>query len=59
MMFIKLICDPAKNQKNIETRALPLLVAVFCYAADDVIRIISLRKANAREQKKFNALSQD
>lgn len=27
IMFMKLICDPAKNQKNIETRALPLLAA--------------------------------
>lgn len=91
MKAMKLICDPVKNQKNIEIRGLPLLVAeamfndamlvvedtrknyperrfigyntidgrlmvvVFCYTADDIIRIISLRKANAREQKKFNA----
>jgi uncharacterized protein len=93
-MFMKLICDPIKNQKNIESRGLPLLAAetmfnddmlviedarnnyperrfigyntidgrlmvvVFCYPTDNQIRIISLRKANAREQKKFNAASQ-
>jgi uncharacterized DUF497 family protein len=92
---MKLICDPIKNQKNIENRGLPLLAAeamfndaflviedtrksyperrfigyntiedrlmvvVFCYPADDEIRIISLRKANVREQKKFNVIQQN
>ena len=31
-----------------------LMVVVFCYPTDDTIRIISLRKANEREQKKLN-----
>ncbi len=92
---MKLICDPIKNQKNIESRGLPLLAAeamindamlviedtrnsyperrfigyntiddrlmvvVFCHPADNVIRIISLRKANAHEQKKFNTIIQN
>jgi uncharacterized DUF497 family protein len=30
-----------------------LMVVVFCAPADDHIHIISLRKANQREQKKF------
>ena len=36
-----------------------LILVVFCYPTDDEIRIISLRKANAREQKKFYALTQN
>jgi uncharacterized DUF497 family protein len=31
-----------------------LMVVVFCTPADDQIRIISLRKANEREQKIFS-----
>ena len=31
-----------------------LMVVVFCIPADDQIRIISLRKANEREQKIFS-----
>ena len=30
-----------------------LMVTVFCVPADDQVHIISFRKANAREQKKF------
>ncbi|NOU21671.1 MAG: BrnT family toxin [Methyloglobulus sp.] len=36
---------------NLEGR---LMVVVFCAPTDDQIRIISLRKANEREQKKFS-----
>ncbi len=36
-----------------------LMVVVFCYPAGDEIRIISLRKANVREQKKFKSIIQN
>jgi uncharacterized DUF497 family protein len=34
-----------------------LMVVLFCLPAPERVHIISFRKANAREQKKFEALA--